>query len=256
MPTTPNPERRLRIGYVSPDFRDHVVGRNLIPLFRRHDRRDFEIFCYSGVTKPDKLTEEFRQRADHWRNTAGVADEAFAEMIRRDGVDILVDLSQHMAGNRLPMFARQPAPVQVSFAGYPESTGVEAIEYRISDRYPGERAPRMSQAGEGREPRLLDRQLLVLRSDVAWRWKSIRCRRSRKMPITFGCLGNALARSMSRPFLKLWGVACSGAGEGFAPAYLESCRMPPGANAGDPSERRRGSAPGGVRGVSAEAGIS
>jgi len=128
-------DRPLRIGYVSPDFRDHVVGRNLLPLFQHHDHRGFEILCYSGVVRPDKLTEEFRQRADQWRSTVGVRDEDLAEMIRRDRVDILVDLTQHLSRNRLPMFARKPAPVQVSFAGYPESTGLEAIEYRISDRY-------------------------------------------------------------------------------------------------------------------------
>ena len=129
-----NPERRLRIGYVSPDFRDHVVGRNLLPLWERHDPRSFEILCYSGVVRPDKLTDEFRRHSRLWRGTVGVGDEALAGMIREDGVDILVDLTQHMAGNRLPMFARQPAPIQVSFAGYPGSTGLEAIEYRISDR--------------------------------------------------------------------------------------------------------------------------
>ena len=130
-----SPERRLRIGYVSPDFRDHVVGRNLIALFDHHDRRSFEILCYSGVVRADPLTEEFRRRSQVWRNTLGVGDEALAEMIRQDGVDILVDLSQHLAGNRLPVFARQPAPVQASFVGYPESTGLEAIEHRISDRH-------------------------------------------------------------------------------------------------------------------------
>ncbi|MDR3402694.1 MAG: tetratricopeptide repeat protein [Chthoniobacter sp.] len=129
------PERPLRVGYVSPDFREHVVGRNLWPLFRHHDPRDIEILCYSGVIRPDHLTEKFRERAGQWRNTVGLADEALAEMIRRDSVDILVDLSQHMAGNRLPVFARQPAPVQVSFAGYPSTTGLDAIGYRISDRY-------------------------------------------------------------------------------------------------------------------------
>jgi len=128
-------DRRLRVGYVSPDFRDHVVGRNLIPLFERHDGRNFEILCYSGVARPDGLTDEFRRRAHQWRSTVGVRDEELADRIRRDGVDILVDLTQHMAGNRLPMFAHKPAPVQVSFAGYPESTGLEAIKYRISDRY-------------------------------------------------------------------------------------------------------------------------
>jgi protein O-GlcNAc transferase len=127
--------RPLRIGYVSPDFRDHVVGRNLLPLFRCHDRRNFEILCYAGVVRPDKLTEEFRARAQQWRSTLGIGDEALAKMIRQDGVDILVDLTQHLEGNRLPMFALKPAPVQVSFAGYPDSPGLEAIGHRISDRY-------------------------------------------------------------------------------------------------------------------------
>jgi predicted O-linked N-acetylglucosamine transferase (SPINDLY family) len=130
-----NRERRLRIGYVSPDFRRHVVGINILPLFKHHDSENFEIVCYSGVLKPDSLTDEFRQRTALWRETYGVPDEALAETIRRDGVDILVDLSQHAAGNRLSVFAHQPAPVQVSFAGYPESTGLETIEYRISDRW-------------------------------------------------------------------------------------------------------------------------
>ena len=130
-----NPARRLRVGYVSADFRDHVVGRNLLPLFRQHDHQGFEFLCYSGVVRPDQLTEEFRRCSALWRSTVGVGDEALADLIHRDGVDILVDLTQHMAGTRLPVFARRPAPVQASFAGYPESTGVEAIEYRISDRY-------------------------------------------------------------------------------------------------------------------------
>ena len=143
------PERRLRVGYVSSDFRDHVVGRNMMPLFACHDGRNFEILCYSGVLQPDMFTEAFRRRAHQWRSTAGVPDEALAERIRQDGVDILVDLSQHTAGNRLPMFARKPAPVQASFAGYPESTGLETIEYRISDRYL--QAARAEDAAGGKE---------------------------------------------------------------------------------------------------------
>jgi predicted O-linked N-acetylglucosamine transferase (SPINDLY family) len=127
--------RRLRIGYVSPDFRNHVVGLNLRPLFRCHDHQRFEIFCYSGVLRPDDLTREFRRLAHQWRNTVGVEDDALAEIIRQDGVDILVDLSQHSAGNRLPVFARRPAPLQVSFGGYPEASGLETIQYRLTDRY-------------------------------------------------------------------------------------------------------------------------
>lgn len=132
-PNDRDPERRLRIGYVSPDFRDHVVGRNVLPLFEHHDRQHFEVLCYSGVLRPDALTGEFRQLADHWRTTVGVPDAALADLIRQDRVDILVDLTQHLGGNRLPVFARQPAPVQVSFAGYPASSGLDAIGYRLTD---------------------------------------------------------------------------------------------------------------------------
>jgi predicted O-linked N-acetylglucosamine transferase (SPINDLY family) len=150
-----NPDRRLRIGYVSGDLRDHVVGRNVAPLFRYHDHPHFEVCCYSGVERPDKLTETFRQHADLWRDTARLSDEALAQLIRQDRVDILVDLSQHTAGHRLAVFARQPAPVQVSFAGYPESTGLEAIAHRISDRWlESEMADRRSEIGWKHEPDL------------------------------------------------------------------------------------------------------
>jgi predicted O-linked N-acetylglucosamine transferase (SPINDLY family) len=145
-----DPERRLRIGYVSPDFRDHVVGRNLFPLFEKHDRREFEIFCYSGVARPDALTAQFQKLSDGWRSTLGVSDEALAAMIREDGIDLLVDLAQHMAGNRLPVFSRRPAPVQVSFAGYPAGTAAEAIGYRISDRYLEATEIPESEIGDGR----------------------------------------------------------------------------------------------------------
>jgi predicted O-linked N-acetylglucosamine transferase (SPINDLY family) len=148
----------LRVGYVSPDFIDHVVGRNLLPLFRCHEPKNVEIFCYAGVALPDAFTERFRRWSHHWRSTVGVPDAVLAERIREDGVDILVDLAQHTAGNRLAVFARKPAPLQVSFAGYPESTGLDGIEYRISDRYlegdASEIADRSSQIGEGVAPAL------------------------------------------------------------------------------------------------------
>jgi len=131
----PNPDRRLRVGYVSPEFRDHVIGRHLCPLLLHHDHSKFEVLCYSGVVQADELTAEFQRHVEGWRSTVGVSDEALVEMIRQDGVDILVDLTQHLAGNRLPVFACQPAPVEVSFAGYPASTGVESIAYRLSDRW-------------------------------------------------------------------------------------------------------------------------
>ncbi len=128
-----SPNRPLRIGYVSSDFRDHVVGRNLFPLLQQHDRAGFEIYCYAGVTAPDHLTEKFRNLSSQFVLTAGMSNEQLAEQIRRDRIDILVDLALHMAGSRLLVFARKPAPVQVTFAGYPGSTGLDTIDYRLTD---------------------------------------------------------------------------------------------------------------------------
>jgi protein O-GlcNAc transferase len=130
-----HPDRRLRLGYVSADFREHPVGLNLLPLFAAHDHRQFEVFCYSGVTRPDPLTDRFRERADQWRDVAAVGDQELADTIAGDGIDVLVDLSLHIAGNRLPVFARKPAPVQFTFAGYPGTTGLDTIDCRITDPY-------------------------------------------------------------------------------------------------------------------------
>ncbi|MDP9175146.1 MAG: tetratricopeptide repeat protein [Planctomycetota bacterium] len=127
--------RRIKIGYASPDFRDHVVGQNLLPLLREHDHQQFEIFCYANVQKPDMITEKFQSYADQWRNLVGKNDEQAAEMIRADQIDILVDLSLHMANNRMLVFARKPAPIQVTFGGYPGTTGLRTIDYRLTDRF-------------------------------------------------------------------------------------------------------------------------
>jgi predicted O-linked N-acetylglucosamine transferase (SPINDLY family) len=130
-----SPSRRLRIGYVSPDFRDHVVGRNILPLLERHDAEQFEVFCYSNSETADEMTEQIKSCAPGWRNILGNTDAEAAAKIRADRIDILVDLSLHMLGNRLPLFARKPAPVQITFAGYPGTTGLEAIDWRITDRH-------------------------------------------------------------------------------------------------------------------------
>ncbi|HVT80265.1 MAG TPA: tetratricopeptide repeat protein, partial [Phycisphaerae bacterium] len=131
----PTPHRRLRIGYVSPDFRQHVVGRNILPLLRNHDHSAFEIFCYSSNRAHDLLTDEFRRLADYFHVIAGESDEQAAARICDDRIDILVDLAVHTSGNRLGIFARKPAPVQATFAGYPGSTGLATIDYRITDPY-------------------------------------------------------------------------------------------------------------------------
>jgi predicted O-linked N-acetylglucosamine transferase (SPINDLY family) len=125
--------RKLRIGYVSMDFRNHVVGRNVLPILQRHDRERFEIHCFSTLALPDAMTPLYQQAADHWHECASLDDAALAEKIRVEKIDILVDLSLHMAGNRLLTFARKPAPVQITWAGYPGTTGMRSIDYRITD---------------------------------------------------------------------------------------------------------------------------
>ncbi len=127
--------RRLRVGYVSPDFRDHVVGRNLLPLLRSHDRSAVEVFCYASVRPARRVHRPLPAAADHWRDVAPLDDDAAADLVRADGIDVLVDLTLHMAGNRLGVFARRPAAVQVTFGGYPGTTGLAAIGYRLTDPY-------------------------------------------------------------------------------------------------------------------------
>jgi protein O-GlcNAc transferase len=130
-----DPNRRLRIGYVSPDFRDHCQCFFTDPLLKNHDHRQFEIFCYASVEAPDAVTGRLRSYADEWRNGMGLSDEQLTELIRRDQIDILVDLTMHMAQHRLKVFARKPAPVQVTWLAYPSTTGVSTIDYRITDSY-------------------------------------------------------------------------------------------------------------------------
>ena len=130
-----SPERRLRVGYVCSSFRDHVVGRNLMPLLREHDRSAIEVFCYSNNRSDDEVTTAFRRLADGWRDIARLTDAAAAGQVREDGIDILVDTTLHMEGSRLLLFARKPAPLQVTMAGYPGSTGLAAIDYRLTDPY-------------------------------------------------------------------------------------------------------------------------
>ena len=133
-PNDPTPTRRLRIGYVSADLRDHVVGRALLPALRHHDHAAFEIFCYS-TNHEQELTKEFQRHADHWRAMAGAADQDLLRQIKEDRIDILLDLSLHTSDNRLGVFAAKPAPVQVSWLGYPETSGLSTMDWRVSDRF-------------------------------------------------------------------------------------------------------------------------
>jgi protein O-GlcNAc transferase len=127
------PGRRLRVGYLSPDFRLHSVAFFIEPLIEGHDRERFEVYCYSDVAKPDFVTERLKALSDHWRDTSSDSDEALAERVRADGIDLLVDLDGHFAGNRLPVLAQKPAPLQLSYLGYPATTGLPEVDYRLSD---------------------------------------------------------------------------------------------------------------------------
>ncbi|MBL6934842.1 MAG: tetratricopeptide repeat protein [Alphaproteobacteria bacterium] len=128
-----NPERKLKVGYVSSDLRRHSVSCFLEPLLAAHDPGSVEVTCYAEVARPDEVTQRLQSLVAHWRSVVGMSDDAAAQLIHDDGIDILVDLNGHTAGNRLPVFARKPAPVQVTWLGYPNTTGLSAMEYRVVD---------------------------------------------------------------------------------------------------------------------------
>ena len=127
------PEKRLKVGYISPDFREHSVSYFIEPLLDAHDRGAFEIFCYAAGSQFDSATERLKGAGDHWRSLDKCSDDEAFALIRHDGIDILVDLAGHTASNRLTLFGRAPAPVQLTWLGYPETTGVPAIAYKITD---------------------------------------------------------------------------------------------------------------------------
>jgi predicted O-linked N-acetylglucosamine transferase (SPINDLY family) len=128
-----DPDRRLRIGYVSPDLREHAVAFFMEPVLARHDPSAVEVFCYLAAPREDEVTQRLKSYGGTWRSLWGVRDDAAAEMVRSDRIDILVDLAVHTSGHRLLLFARKPAPVQVTWLGYAGTTGMDAIDYRLTD---------------------------------------------------------------------------------------------------------------------------
>lgn len=130
---SPVPGRRLRIGYVSGDFKLHPVSYHLKPVVEHHDRDNFEVYLYSNSCRFDEMTRKLAELSDQWRNIESLSDERVDEMIRLDGIDILIDLSGHTSLNRLLVFARKPAPVQASWIGYFNTTGMTSVDYLISD---------------------------------------------------------------------------------------------------------------------------
>jgi predicted O-linked N-acetylglucosamine transferase (SPINDLY family) len=140
---TLDPGRRLRVGYVSPDLRRHPVAQFLLPILAHHDARQVEVICYADVAVPDAMTARLQSLAHGWHWTERLTDAQLAERVRADGIDILVDLAGHTGRPRLLAFASRPAPVQVTYLGYPNTTGLKAMDYRLTDAVadpPGEAA--------------------------------------------------------------------------------------------------------------------
>jgi predicted O-linked N-acetylglucosamine transferase (SPINDLY family) len=194
-----DPSRRLRIGYVSPDLRHHPVGTMLAPVLEQHDPRRVETFCYYNYPRGDVMTERMRRAAHRWRDIAERDDATVADAIRADGIDILVDLAGHTRHTRLLVFARRPAPIQVSWLGYFNTTGLATMDYFVTDpvssppgqeRYFVERLVRLPATRFCYEPPEFLPEVNALPA------------RSRGH-VTFGCL-NALAKVNDR-VLALWG---------------------------------------------------
>ncbi len=197
-PNHPIPDRRLRIGYVSPDFREHPVGHFLLPLLTRHDRDHFEIHCYAQVPVPDARTGQLRAQADHWHSIVGLNDEQAATLIREHQIDILVDLALHTAHHRLLVFARKPAPVQLTYLAYAGSSGLSTMDYRLSDPFLD--PPDAIESHDSEQTLRLPR--------TYWCYQPVESPPVTPLPahtaghITFGCLNNF--PKVSGPALETW----------------------------------------------------
>lgn len=183
-----NPDRRLRIGYVSSDFKTHSVSSFIEPILAAHDRHRVELFCYAEVARADPVTERIKADVDGWRIIHGVGDEDVAQMIRDDRIDILIDLNGHTSGNRLRVFCFKPAPVQATYLGYFTTTGLSTMDYWITDGVlcPPDTAERTVEEIY-RLPRCwLSYQPLVNAPDVAPAPESL------GEPLTFGSFNNII----------------------------------------------------------------
>jgi len=134
-PNRPDANRRLRIGYVSGDFREHPIAWFMRPVLEHHDRASFDVHCYSTFGEPNERARALQSLTSHWHNVSSLLDRQFAEQVRNDAIDVLIDLSGHTAHNRLAAFALRPAPVQATWLGYLNTTGLASIDWRICDRH-------------------------------------------------------------------------------------------------------------------------
>jgi protein O-GlcNAc transferase len=134
-PNHPDPDRPIRVGYLSPDLRSHAVAAFLEPVLAHHDPAAVVPYCYASVARPDAVTERLKRFLPHWRDVLAVPDAEVAGMMRADGIDLAVDLAGHTGGSRLSVLAYRPAPVQVSYLGYPATTGLAAVDWRLTDAW-------------------------------------------------------------------------------------------------------------------------
>lgn len=134
-PNTIAPDRKLKIGYISPDFGGHSVTWFFMPILKAHNRDKFEIYGYGNIRSPDKITEQFKPMFDFYRDIYGLEADNVSELIKDDAIDILVDLAGHTGGNSISVLALKPAPVQVTYLGYPDTTGLPQVDYRLTDKF-------------------------------------------------------------------------------------------------------------------------
>jgi predicted O-linked N-acetylglucosamine transferase (SPINDLY family) len=194
----PDPGRKLRIGYVSADFRLQSAYYAFAPVICGHDRSRFEVLCYSGTWREDAATARLRAAADAWRSTIGVSDAALAEQVRRDRIDILVDLTAHQTNGRLLAFARKPAPVQVTAWGYAAGTGMRTMDYLLADPVlvpPGERALYAEQ--------VIDLPCCICYEPAEYLPEASPLPALNGRPFTFGCINRV--EKISDPVMALWG---------------------------------------------------
>jgi predicted O-linked N-acetylglucosamine transferase (SPINDLY family) len=134
-PESAGKNERIRVGYVSGDFCAHAVNYFFEPVLEHQDKSLFETYCYSDGTRQDHASHRLQQAAQHWRDISAWGDDRVIEQVKSDGIDILVDLAGHTKRNRLGVFARKPAPCQLSWLGFPNTTGLDSMDYRVVDRY-------------------------------------------------------------------------------------------------------------------------
>ena len=193
-----SPDRRLRIAYLSPDLRKHSVAYFVEPILSAHNHEQFEIFCYADIVEADDFSQRMQAHADHWMQTISLPDDEMAEQIRADRIDILIDLAGHTSRGRMMMLATKPAPVVISYLGYPGTTGLSTIDYRITDALAD--PPGASDTFHTEKLIRLPHCFLCYRPDddapppLAY---------SREGPITFGSFNNL--GKLSADTMQLWG---------------------------------------------------